>query len=209
MVNENRFLRQVDEHPDDLAALLVYADWLDDQGDEVRAGFLRLQQEVLRLRHYRPGGFRPKSAALLKLGRALDPAWLAVVSRPRLAGTCWSGTDSLDGWDIWRFLPGGVLNYTSGSGTYQNATWVQVGNHVAMETNDHYADYEGFVGGDLLRGTAHNITGLKWTWKARRTTDPQECELPDDPDTTVYPHPPKEEDLVRPARRRRPRSSGR
>ena len=63
----------------------------------------------------------------------LDPAWLAIVSRPRLAGTCWSGTDSLDGADIWRFLPGGALNYTSPSGTFQNATWVQVGDGSHLE----------------------------------------------------------------------------
>jgi hypothetical protein len=86
---------------------------------------------------------------------------------------------------VWRYLPNGVLNYTSPSGTWQNATWTQVGNHVAMETNRHYADYEGFIGGGEIRGRSHNVTGLKWRWHVHRTTDPEECDL-GDPVTTVF-----------------------
>jgi uncharacterized protein (TIGR02996 family) len=184
VLDEAAFLKQVGDDPQDLATLLVYADWLEDHGAPDRAEFLRLQHQVLQIRH-RQKGFVATSRRLLRLGRKLEPAWLAVVSRPRLAGTCWSGTDSDGDHDVWRYLPGGVLNYTSPSGTYQNGTWVQIGNHVAMEMNRHYADYEGFIGGDWIRGTARNVNERRWRWKARRTTDPEECD-PGDPDTTVY-----------------------
>ena len=33
-----------------------------------------------------------------------------------------------------------------------------------METNAHYADYQGTVAGDRIGGTASNITGYDWTW---------------------------------------------
>ncbi len=182
-MQEDAFLAQLQDGPDEVTAL-VYADWLDDHGNSARAEFLRLQQRVLGLRH-RQTGFSELSKRLFRLGKALGPAWLAVVSQPRLAGTCWAGTDSRGQFYIWRYLPGGVLNYTSPSGTWQNGTWAQAGNHIAMETNRHYADYEGFVGGDEIRGGARNVTGLKWRWRVRRTTDPEQCD-PGDPVTTVF-----------------------
>jgi uncharacterized protein (TIGR02996 family) len=183
--DESAFLKQLSDQPDDLATLLVYADWLEDQGAADRADFLRLQQRVLALR-YRQKGFSENSRRLLSLGKKLAPDWLAVVSRPRLVGTCWSGTSTLDSFYVWRFLPGGVLNYTSPSGTFQNGTWVQIGNCVRMETNRHYADYEGFVGGDVIHGRAHNVGEQKWRWTVRRTTDPEECDPGDEPVTTVF-----------------------
>jgi uncharacterized protein (TIGR02996 family) len=184
MQDDSAFLMQLDQDPDDLATVAVYADWLEDHGDSSRAEFLRLQRHLLSLRH-RQKGFSRLSKQLLRLGRSLDPAWLAIVSLPRLAGTCWAGPNLGEEHYVWRYLPGGVLNYTCPTGTYQNGTWDQVGNHVAVEINRHYADYDGFIGGDLVRGKAGNITGLKWRWEARRTIDPVECD-PGDPDTTVY-----------------------
>src|SRR5262245_33885184 len=184
MPDEAAFLKQLSDHPDDAATLLVYADWLEDGGAADRAAFLRLQQKLLMMRH-RQKGFSDTSRRLLRLGRKLAPDWLAVVSRPRLAGTCWSGASTIDSFYVWRFLPGGVLNYTSPSGTFQNGTWRQVGNCVMMETNRHFADYEGFVGGELIHGTARNVSGSRWRWKVRRTTDPEECD-PGDPVTTVF-----------------------
>jgi uncharacterized protein (TIGR02996 family) len=184
MSEEAAFLAQLRDHPDDEATLLVYADWLHDSGAAERAEFLRLQQRVSQLRH-RQKGFSDSSRLLLRLGRKLDPEWLAVVSRPRLEGTCWSGMDSDGDPDVFRYLPGGALNYTSRSGTYQNGTWLQIGNHVAMEMNRHYCDYLGFVGGDLIVGTAKNVAGHRWRWRVSRTTDPQKCDT-GEPDTTVY-----------------------
>jgi uncharacterized protein (TIGR02996 family) len=182
--DESAFLRQLTDRPDDLDTLLVYADWLDDQGDSARAEFLRLQQQLLPMR-LRQKGFTALSRRLLTLGKQLKPAWLAVVSRPRLVGTCWR-TEEPDGRSVFRFLPDGELNYTESDGdTYQNATWVQVGNHVAIEFNRHYADYEGFIAGDRMSGKAKNITGNSWNWRASITTDPELCDL-GEPDTTVY-----------------------
>jgi uncharacterized protein (TIGR02996 family) len=37
------FLRAILEHPDDDGPRLVYADWLDKQGDTARAEFIRVQ----------------------------------------------------------------------------------------------------------------------------------------------------------------------
>jgi uncharacterized protein (TIGR02996 family) len=182
--DDSAFLVQLEQDPADTATLLVYADWLDEHGQADRAAFLRLQARVLGLRH-RQKGFHDLSTRLFRLGRDLDPAWLAVVSAPRLAGTCWAGTDSRDCFYVWRYLAGGVLNYTSPSGTFQNGTWTQVGNHVAMETNRHYADYEGFIGGDEIRGSSRNVAGLKWRWRVRRTTDPEQCDT-GDPVLTVF-----------------------
>ena len=184
MSDEAAFLKQLSDDPEDAATLLVYADWLDDNGAGDRADFLRLQQQVLQLR-YRRKGFSESSRQLLRLGEKLEPAWLAVVSRPRLAGTCWSGREGDGAYMIWRFLPGGVLNYTEEGEDYQNGTWGQIGNFVAMEMNRHFADYEGFAGGDCLAGKAKNVNGREWRWKVKRTTDPEECD-PGDPDTTVY-----------------------
>jgi uncharacterized protein (TIGR02996 family) len=173
--DDSAFLKQLDDDPEDLATLLVYADWLEDNGSVDRAEFLRLQQHLLQLRH-RQKGFLPFSRRLLASGTKLDAAWLTVVSRPRLVGTCWSGDETIGDSTTWRFLAGGTLNYTCRSGTHQNATWVQVGTHVTMETNQHYADYEGFIGGDWMRGTAKNVQAKAWRWSARRTTDPELCD---------------------------------
>src|SRR6476646_10103294 len=43
------FLRDVIENPDDDAPRLIFADWLDDNGDSDRAEFIRLQVERDRL----------------------------------------------------------------------------------------------------------------------------------------------------------------
>src|SRR5687768_1673503 len=42
-------LRALDENPEDDTPLLVYADWLDENGDEARAALIRLQCERERL----------------------------------------------------------------------------------------------------------------------------------------------------------------
>src|SRR5438309_575800 len=43
------FLASILETPDDDVPRLIYADWLDDQGDTERAEFIRLQIELARL----------------------------------------------------------------------------------------------------------------------------------------------------------------
>jgi uncharacterized protein (TIGR02996 family) len=51
---DKAFLADIVEHPDDDAPRLVYADWLEDNGDPQRAEFIRTQCELARPRM--PGG---------------------------------------------------------------------------------------------------------------------------------------------------------
>ncbi|MFO0925650.1 MAG: TIGR02996 domain-containing protein [Gemmataceae bacterium] len=184
MSDETAFVRQMQDDATDRVTPLVYADWLDDQGDADRAAFLRLQHRLLAMVHGQRG-LLTWSRRLLRLGRSLPADWLTVVSRPRLTGTAWAGDDSDGDRDVFRYLPDGVLNYTSPSGTFQNGTWRQIGNTVLMEMNRHYADYTGLIAGDRIVGSARNVTRHRWTWDVRRTTDPALCD-PGDPDTTIY-----------------------
>src|SRR5262245_37652684 len=171
---EAAFLASMASAPDDAATPLVYADWLDEQGDAARAGFLRLQDQTNRMAK-RNSTFRSRCRRLQAMGEKLDRQWLTIVSRPRLIGTCWATTSR--GRDaehyVFRYLAGGELNYTSPSGTFQNGTWWQAGPVVLMETNCHYADYVGLVLGDRILGSASNIAGAKWRWDVTRTTDPR------------------------------------
>ena len=46
MRQDEAFLADIVEHPDDDAPRLVYADWLEDHGDPERAEFIRTQCEL-------------------------------------------------------------------------------------------------------------------------------------------------------------------
>ena len=46
MTREEAFLADILEHPDEDGPRLVYADWLEDQGDADRAEFIRAQLEL-------------------------------------------------------------------------------------------------------------------------------------------------------------------
>ena len=186
MSEEKAFLSILRRQPRDLITMRVYADWLEDHDAPDRAEFLRVQLEALGMRQGQRG-LVTRSRRLLHLGRHFPRAWLVVVNRPRLDKTAWVGRNTSDGFCIYRYRPAGVLNYTNNGGTYQNGTWWQIGNQVFMETNDHYADYQGTIAGDRITGTAFNITDYDWTWDVTLTTDPKERD-PGEPDTTVYRH---------------------
>ncbi|HEY7314123.1 MAG TPA: TIGR02996 domain-containing protein [Gemmataceae bacterium] len=47
--HEQAFLRAIIEYPDDDASRLIYADWLEENGDAGRAEFIRMQVELARL----------------------------------------------------------------------------------------------------------------------------------------------------------------
>jgi uncharacterized protein (TIGR02996 family) len=77
--DEDEFLKKILDNPADDTTRLVYADWLDEQGDPLssaKSQFLRL---TARMRLPK----RPKGddAKLQKLAAKLDTDWLAVVSR--------------------------------------------------------------------------------------------------------------------------------
>ena len=66
------FLSRIAEEPDDDTVRLVFADWLEEQGDEPRARFIRLQVEAARL----SSGFG-RAAELVACAAALfRSAWL-------------------------------------------------------------------------------------------------------------------------------------
>jgi len=79
MHDEDDFLRKLLENPADDTARLVYADWLDEQGDDasvVKAQFLRLTAPMLA-----PDRPKDDTKGLQQLAAKLDTNWLAVVSR--------------------------------------------------------------------------------------------------------------------------------
>jgi len=167
-MDESAFLDALDEGDDD--TLAVYADWLDDQGDEPRAAFLRAQEVTRRLTHNRKA-FLPEARRVVALGCVLPVAWLLRVSRPRMAGTIWAGNDSGNAYYVWRFEAGGGIDYSSPSGDWTSATWRQIGPLVLMQTNGHYANYEGLVAGRILRGWAANVVSSHWTYDLRLMTE--------------------------------------
>jgi uncharacterized protein (TIGR02996 family) len=168
----------------DDATVAVYADWLEEQGDLPRATFLRTQQQLAAMKVSSPK-LLERGRALFDLGKTLDPAWIAHVTYPKIAGSAWDGRDD-DGALIWRFLPNGFVNYTQPSGTFENGRWEQIGITVALETNAHYADYFGVIIERTMRGNAHNIVGHKWRWKVTRTGDPTLLSVPDNVNRTIH-----------------------
>src|SRR5262245_8220254 len=49
MTDRSDFLQAIITNPDDDAPRLIYADWLEEQGDEDRAEFIRVQCELEQL----------------------------------------------------------------------------------------------------------------------------------------------------------------
>jgi uncharacterized protein (TIGR02996 family) len=85
-MREDSFLEAILAEPKDDATLLVYADWLEEQGDGVSAAkceFLRLtvQRPVLEGRNRKRRWLRARQKRLQELAAALETDWLRVVSR--------------------------------------------------------------------------------------------------------------------------------
>jgi uncharacterized protein (TIGR02996 family) len=83
---DDPFVRALRERPDDDDARRVYADWLDDQADADSAGraaFLRTEIELAALPAHdeRRADLQER---LRQLAADIEPAWLAIVSKPRL-----------------------------------------------------------------------------------------------------------------------------
>ncbi len=163
-MDESAFLTAIDEGDDD--TLPVYADWLEEQGDDARAAFLRVQEVTRKLTHNRKA-FLPAARSAVALGSTLPRGWVGRVSRPYLSGTVWAGNDSGNAYYVWRFLSEGRIEYSSPSGDWNSASWRQIGPLVVMETNYHYATYEGLAAGRILRGWAANVVSSHWTWDVR------------------------------------------
>lgn len=81
---ETTLLRAIARNHDE-ASRLVYADWLETQGDSTRAEFLRLQQVLVGPPPADDAGralFKRRSDRLRALADTIDPAWRALVARP-------------------------------------------------------------------------------------------------------------------------------
>lgn len=75
---EQELLNEILVNPDD-AARLVYADWLEEQGDE-RAAYLRIEVELHRV----PNGMRRSRELreeLRRIGRRINKGWIAAIAR--------------------------------------------------------------------------------------------------------------------------------
>lgn len=86
MHDESDFLRALSENPADDALRMIYADWLDERGDErsgQKAQFLRV---TVRLTGpiTRVGWRHARRKELHELAQSLPGEWLAVVSRLRI-----------------------------------------------------------------------------------------------------------------------------
>jgi uncharacterized protein (TIGR02996 family) len=84
---EEAFLEDVVAHPDDDAPRLIYADWLDEQGDSPRAEFIRVQHALAEL----PPGDPRRTPLLKRQGILLgdhEGQWRA--SLPELDGVTWA-----------------------------------------------------------------------------------------------------------------------
>ena len=90
------FLREIEKSPTDETPRLIYADWLEEHGDE-RADYLRLECELHRLKHLTPQ-FIEVSEKLRAMREDFDPHWLVAVGRTRV-GNCASFSECPNKWE--------------------------------------------------------------------------------------------------------------
>ena len=78
MSDAEALLRAILDAPEDDAPRLVYADWLDEHGDDARAAFIRAQVELARLAPDDPNRTRivQTERTLLNANRAAWTDWL-------------------------------------------------------------------------------------------------------------------------------------
>lgn len=83
MNDERGFLEQIKDDPDDLSTWLVYADWLDEQGD-ARGEYLRAELELQQLMRATPVAeldeqpqLKQMRRQLTRLARPLNADWVA------------------------------------------------------------------------------------------------------------------------------------
>src|SRR5262245_13310236 len=82
-MTEEGFLRALQEKPDDDATRLIYADWLDEQGDQpskTKSEYIRLDVQLAPLKEG-VRGTRRRKRRRQRLAEQIDSAWLAVVTK--------------------------------------------------------------------------------------------------------------------------------
>jgi|GEM_PF-6123323 len=103
MHDESDFLRKLMETPADDTIRLVYADWLEERGDEegrAKARFLRLTVHLTGPIQ-RAGWRKPREFELQQLAAQLPTDWLAVVSRLKVE-SCGAKRAGNELWDRYR-----------------------------------------------------------------------------------------------------------
>jgi hypothetical protein len=89
-----------------------------------------------------------------------------------IAGTTWSGADSLGRHYDYEFLADGILHYTYENGSYTDGTWKQDGDSIYMSMNNKYSERQGRITGTHMEGKAWNVKGKEWTWAADKRSPP-------------------------------------
>ncbi|MEQ1784040.1 MAG: hypothetical protein ABMA14_22005 [Hyphomonadaceae bacterium] len=72
---------------------------------------------------------------------------------------------------ITQFRPDGVMLYGYGGKLYDNGRWSIEGASLHMDTNNHYADYDGAFDGTAGKGTMKNEANNTGTWTLERDCD--------------------------------------
>ncbi len=83
-----------------------------------------------------------------------------------VAGTSWSGPDTLGRHYVYEFHADGTLTYTYETGSFSDATWKQDGDSIYMSINNKYSERLGRITGTHMEGKAWNVVGKTWTWQA-------------------------------------------
>ena len=91
-----------------------------------------------------------------------------------IAETHWTGDLAWEGpnlqggdWTLY-FRSDGVLVYSAGGASYDNAHWRQRDALVTFEVDDYASVHVGFLRGDGMDGVAYNSNGQQGTWTLRR-----------------------------------------
>lgn len=114
------------------------------------------------------------AALMMSAGSALaadsdcaDPA-----GGPSFANTRWTGTSEWEGLEanpMTLFLRQDcVVEYVSKGVAYTNGTWVQRGNLIEWQSNDHFAVYVGQAGLGQIGGVMYNRRGQHGVWRFKR-----------------------------------------
>jgi tetratricopeptide (TPR) repeat protein len=70
--------------------------------------------------------------------------------------------------EVYEFLKGGALAYTTSNGRFTGSTWKQDGACITMDINDGYVAFTGRLTGAGLAGEFVQRFGARWTYDAKR-----------------------------------------
>jgi hypothetical protein len=83
-----------------------------------------------------------------------------------VAGTTWTGPDTMGRHYTYEFLTDGSMHYTYENGSFTDGAWKQDGDSIYMSINNKYSERQGRITGSHMQGDAWNVKGQKWTWTA-------------------------------------------